>query len=247
MPRSTVAMLAFKLTLTSVAVIGLYAFTMGLTVPLKSCLWSGVASAAPSPTPSPTCGSDLRECLHASAKTGLYGVRYVLPEDVSRCVDAFNACRHGGAGSGGKPNPTPSTPAGGNTGKGLPQHFGIKTSGNGDTRQDCRISGNSVSCTGTLVAPVGSTDSYEWQFTGTLSGLTASGTFKGHQTGHAPADPSCGYEQDLSGPATYVFNLNGTVLIRQGPAQIQGTYSCGGPTSYTGDAWESTGTWSATG
>ncbi|KZS49975.1 hypothetical protein A4G26_04090 [Mycobacterium kansasii] len=127
----------------------------------------------------------------------------------------------------------------------MPSHLGIKTSGNGDSRYDCRISGNSVSCTGTLLASFGSTDSSEEQFTGTLSGLTATGTFKGHQTGHAPADASCRYEQDLTGPATYVFNLDGTVLIRQGPAQIQGTYSCGGPTSYTGKAWESTGTWSA--
>ncbi|VBA57966.1 hypothetical protein LAUMK191_04289 [Mycobacterium attenuatum] len=231
-----------KIAVAAAAAVGLYVPAIDVPTSLMACLHpANIASAAPSPT----CSSDLRECLHASVKTGLYGVRYVAPEDVARCVEAFNACRHGGAGGGGNPNPPPSTPAGGGTGKGLPSHLGIKTIGNGESRYDCRVNGSSVSCAGTLVAKFGTTDTYEEQFTGTLSGLTATGTFNGHQTGHSPADPSCRYEQDLSGPATFIFNLDGTVLIRQGPPQIHGTYSCGGPTSFTGNAWESTGTWSA--
>jgi hypothetical protein len=40
--------------------------------------------------PSLTCGGDLRECLRLSAKTEIYGARYVTAEDVARCVEAFN-------------------------------------------------------------------------------------------------------------------------------------------------------------
>ena len=227
-----------KLALATVAAVAMYVATLGLPM-LGSC--NGVAGAAPSPT----CGGDLRECLRLSAKTGIYGSRYVTADDVAKCVEAFNACTHGGASGGGNSNPPPSTPAGGNTRKGLPAHLGIKVNGNGDASYDCRVSGESVSCTATLLAPFGSVDSYVETFTGKLSGLTATGTFTGHQTGHAPVDPSCHFEQDFSGPATYAFNLDGSVVIRQGPAQAQGTYSCGEPTSSTVDAWESTGAWTA--
>ncbi len=229
-----------KLALITAATVGLYIPTVAMPTVLGSCLrTAGTASAAPSPT----CANDLRECLRLSAKTGIYGARYVTAEDVARCVEAFNSCIHGGASRGGNPNPPPSTSSGGDTRKGLPARLGIQVSSNGDTRYDCRVSEESVSCTASLLAPFGSVDSYEETFTGTLSGLTASGSFKGHQTGHAPADPTCHFEQDLSGPATYAFNLDGSVVIRQGPAQSQGTYSCSGPTSYTVDAWELTGSW----
>lgn len=118
------------------------------------------------------------------------------------------------------------------------------TTGDGKGDYDCQINGDSVSCTERLGEPFGTTDSYSAHFTGTLSGLTATGIFTGQQTGHSPGDPSCHYEQEISGPATYAFNLNGTVLIRQGPAQVRGTHSCSGSNSVTIDAWESTGTWS---
>lgn len=236
MPRWVVT-----LSVASVAALGLYVSAFGLFGPLGVCLRAVPNASA---APSPTCGGDLRECLRLSAKTGIYGARYVEADDVARCVEAFNACIHGGA-SRGNPNTPPSASAGGDTSKGLPAHLAIQVSGNGDARYDCRVSGESVSCTASLSAPFGSVDSYEETFTGTLSGLTATGSFKGHQVGHAPADPSCHFEQDLSGPATYTFNLDGSVVIRQGPAQSQGTYSCSGPTSYIVDAWELTGEWTA--
>ncbi|MGV1089387.1 MAG: hypothetical protein ACOYBX_15515 [Mycobacterium sp.] len=230
-----------KLALASVAAVGLYAPTLGLPLPLNACLQTGgVANAAPSPT----CASDLRECLHASVKTGLYGVRYVTADDVARCMETFNSCIHGGASAGGSRNPPASTELREGNNRGLPQHLGIETTGDGKGKYDCQINGDSVSCTEDLREPFGTTDSYSAKFTGTLSGLTATGTFEGHQTGHSPADPSCRYEQDISGPATYAFKLDGVVLIQQGPAQVRGTDSCSGPNSVTIDTWESTGKWS---
>ncbi len=109
-----------KLAVVTVAAVGLYIPTIGLPVPLGSCLRTvGVAAAAPSQT----CGGDERECLRRSAKTGLYGVRYVTPEDVAKCVEAFNACIHGTLNGGGNPVPPTSTsPTGGNKTSSLPKH-----------------------------------------------------------------------------------------------------------------------------
>ena len=114
--------LVSKLAVVAAAAVGLYVTTVGLPVTPHSCLRTvGVAAAAPSPT----CGADERECLHASVKTGLYGVRYVSPEDVARCVEAFNACIHGTLE--GNPNPPASTPtAGGNPRTSAPDTSGIK-------------------------------------------------------------------------------------------------------------------------
>lgn len=211
-----------------------------LGLPLSgSCLRIGATAFA---APSPSCSSDLRECLRLSAemRQTTFGVRYVSAEDVSRCMEVFNACIHGGAARGGSPLPPSSTTSGST--KGLPQHFGIKA---GDVAYDCRRNGDALTCDGSLGKPFGTTDTYTFTVTGTLSGLTMNGSFRGHQTGHAPADPSCRYEQDLSGSATYVFNTNGTVALNDGAPQIRGTYSCGGSTSFTGEASTTTGTWSA--
>jgi hypothetical protein len=97
-----------KLTLVTVAAVAMYVLSLGLPIP-ESCLrTSAVAGAAPSPT----CGGDLRECLRVSAKTGIYGARHVPAEDVAKCVEAFNACIHGGASGPGNPVPPTSTSAG---------------------------------------------------------------------------------------------------------------------------------------
>ena len=48
-------------------------------------------------------------CANACAsapKTGIYGARYVTADDVAKCVEAFNACIHGGASGGGIPGST---------------------------------------------------------------------------------------------------------------------------------------------
>ena len=111
-----------KLALATAAAVGLYASAGGLLPgPFGNCLRStGVATAAPSPT----CANDLRECLRVSARTGLYGVRYVTAEDVARCVEAFDACIHGTIQGNPHPPASTSSPGGGNK-TGMPQRFKI--------------------------------------------------------------------------------------------------------------------------
>lgn len=216
--------------------VAMYVATLGLST-LSGC--GGVAGAAPSPS----CGGDLRECLRLNAKTGIYGARYVTADDVAKCVEAFNSCIHGGAGAGGNSG-TPTSTSPGDTRKGLPSRFGIKAQFGS---YDCTRSGDSLNCkfTGENLPP--GEDSLTFTVTGKLSGLTMTGTSTGHQTGHAPNNPSCGYEQDLSGPVTYVFNLNGTVTLREGPFQIHATTtgSCPGSSSFSSEVSNQTATWSA--
>lgn len=229
-----------KLTLVTVAAVTLYVTAIGQPPPLKSCLWtSGIASAAPSPAPSPTCASDLRDCLHAHVRTGLYGVRYVLPEDTSRCVEAFNACRHGSAGGGGSPAPPPTT--GRSNSKGLPQHFGINHGAGGVS--DCRATGDSITCTESWKTD---TDSYTGEFTGKLSGLTLTGTRTTHRTGHSPGDPGCIIDEIYSGPVTYVFSPDGSATFTAGPNQRRTTFSgsCSGSNSGATEVMKGTATWS---
>ena len=231
-----------KLALATVAAVGLYAPTMGMPLPLNSCLRTvGVANAAPSPT----CASDLRECLRVSARTGLYGVRYVTAEDVARCMEAFNACTHGTLR--GNPNPPAATSSSSGNGNkaAMPQRFKITQDA---FTIDCTVDGGSaVSCTQAWDAP-GWVDSYTGSFTGTLSGWTATGTATSHIEGHSPADSSCTHVEDYSGPATYVFSPDGAVTARVGPNQRNTTSFCNGrqgSSSGLTEAGEATGTWTA--
>ena len=226
---------ARKLALATVAAVGLYLATLGLPLS-SSCLnGGGVASAAPSPT----CSSDLRECLRLSAKTGIYGARYVTADDVARCVEIFNACIHGGAGSGGNAGPTTSPSPGGSR-KGLPQHFAIRD--NYGIAGDCRVNGDSVACSLSWDTPPDWVSSFTGTVTGTLSGLTMTGTQTLHQSGSN--GPGCTIDETYSGPITYTFNLDGTVKLAAGPAQRQSTFSCSEPTSGTTSGGESEGRWS---
>ncbi len=232
-----------KLALATVAAVGLYIPTIGLPVQLGACLRTvGVASA----TPSPTCGGDERECLRRSAKTGLYGVRYVTPEDVAKCVEAFNACIHGTLNSG-NPAPPTETTSGDSNRKTLPQHFGINY--NGVVASDCRASGDTVTCKDIRQDPLAEDqDSWTGGVTGTLSGLTMTGTKTIHIEGHYSGEPGCFYTQEATGPATHVFNSDGTVTMREGPLQWQKTNhgSCsGGDSPQTSPATEVTANWSA--
>jgi hypothetical protein len=228
---------ARRLALGTVAALGLYTATLGLPM---AGLCGGIAGAAPSPT----CGGDLRECLRLSAKTGLYGARYVEADDVARCVEAFNACIHGS--SGGSANPPPSTSVGGGGRKGLPAHLGITY--DGVLVSDCRVSGEAVTCK--IInpnAPVGNQDSWTSEVTGTLSGLTMTGTKTIRVTGHYDGEPGCLFTEEASGPATYVFSSDGTVSMREGPIQWQHTDygSCSNSYSQTVPETEGTAKWSA--
>lgn len=232
-----------KLALTTVAAVGLYVPTMGLPLPLNSCLrTAGVANAAPSPT----CASDLRECLRQSADMhpATFGVRYVTADDVAKCTEAFNACLHGS--SGGSANPPPSTSTGGTGRKGLPSHLGITY--DGALISDCRVSGEAVTCKVINPnAPVGNQDSWTSEVTGTLSGLTMTGTETIHVEGHYDGQPGCLYTEKASGPVTYAFNSDGTVSMRGGPMQWQHTDygNCSNSYSQTSPENEVTAEWSA--
>ncbi len=227
--------LVSKLAVVTAAAVGLYVTTVGLSVTPHSCLRTvGVTAAAPSPT----CGADERECLHASVKTGLYGVRYVSPEDVARCVEAFNACIHGTLQ--GNPNsPSSTSGAGGGNKTTLPKHFGID-SGDGNV-SDCRISGDTVSCTDSWET---GTDSYTGEFTGKISGLTMTGTTTTHRTGTSP--DGCTINETYLGPVTYVFSPDGGVTFTAGPNQRQTTLSgsCSGSSSGMTEVMEGTARWS---
>jgi hypothetical protein len=164
----------------AIAALGLYASVFGSFGPPGACTRTAPTASA---APSPTCGGDLRECLRLSAKTGIYGARYVTAEDVARCVEAFNACIHGGASAGGgNANPTTTTSGGGATKVVLPEHFGIDTA---DYRYDCTVTGTAVNCTSARKSPYEGIDSWRGTVTGTLSGLTMTGTVSIEQTGHA--------------------------------------------------------------
>jgi hypothetical protein len=54
---------------------------------------------------------------------------------------------------------------------------------------------------------------------------------------------------ELSGPVTYNFSLDGTVAMRVGPYQVQRTTGagCSNTSSVTNPATEYTGNWSAIG
>ena len=230
-----VTRLAPKIALASVAGVAMYVSMLGLPMP-GSC--EGVAGAAPSPT----CGGDLRECLRQSARTGIYGARYVTADDVAKCVEAFNACIHGTANGTGNPVPPTSTSAGGNGPTGLPTHFGITDEGG---VSDCKMTGDTVTCRERLTAPPDWLDSYSLTVTGTLSGWTMTGTWTAHMVSHPP----CVMTDEGSGPATFVFSPGGTVTMRVGPVQWQRTtgFGCSNTDPRTSPEAETTGTWSAVG
>lgn len=228
--------LVSRLAVTTVAAVGLYVFTLGLPLPGSCMRTGGVASAVPSPT----CGGDLRECLRLSAKEGLYGVRYVTADDVAKCVEAFNACTHGTVQGGSNSPGSTTTEVGGS--KGLPTRFRMNY---GNVVSDCRVSGDMVTCAETQ-PPTGDMDSWEGKTTGSLSGLTVTGTKTARLRGHGAVDSGCVAIYDYSGPVTLVFSTDGKVLERWGPNQLQLNWSgsCPGSRTETTPVAEQTGKWS---
>lgn len=231
-----------KFALAAVAAVGLYVPTLGLPLP-DSCMHTiGVAGAAPAPSRS--CGGDLRECLRQSAdlRQTTFGGRYVTAEDVARCVEAFNSCIHGGGASG---NPPATSPARREAG-GLPNRFRVSVQG---ITEDCRRDGDSVTCTTTLSPLADGIDTYDGTITGTISGMTLTGTRILNDAGHQPTDPSCGWRMESSNPVTLRFSPDGKVTINEGPGRTRQSTSgsCHGTGEFATPASESTGTWSASG
>ncbi len=262
-----------KLALGTVAALGLYLTSLGLPAS-DSCTWTaGVAGAAP--TPSRSCGGDLRECLRQSAdmRQTTFGGRYVTAEDVARCMEIFNACIHGGAGIGGNPVPpgsdpppggnsarptptttgsgtqrtpsgggapaTPSTAQGSMSGTSLPQRFRMSFQG---FSNDCRVTGENITCTVMLEPLPPDIDSFQATFTGTLSDAGATGTEQRNQKGHY--DNGCTFDEDYSIPVSYSFHSGGSVTLKFGAGHRQSRYSCADANSGDTVGGEVTGTWS---
>lgn len=113
--------------------------------------------------------------------------------------------------------------------------------------KDCSVDGTRVTCILSVVGP-SSVESYTGTATGTLSGLTFTGTSTTHQRFRDEADPECIVEIDEAEPVEYVFSLDGTVTMHGGPADVRTTRSgsCSGTDSGPGWRWEDSAPWSAT-
>lgn len=101
-----IAGMVSKLAVTMAAALGLFVLGLGVSLPLGSeaaapgsCVGPvGVAGAQPTTEPepepdaSPSCADARDECMSGSAQTGIYGERYVPPEAVAMCMEAYRDC-----------------------------------------------------------------------------------------------------------------------------------------------------------
>ncbi len=241
------AKISLRLAAVSAAALALYVPAFGVIGSPRTCRSTAATATA---APSPTCGSDLRECLRMSAdmRQTTFGGRFVTAEDVARCTEIFNGCIHGGAGAGGTPIPSTTSTGGGGGRRGLPQHFGMNYQG--ALIGDCRINGDAVTCKS--LNPNGlaeGQDSWTGTITGTLSGMTMTGQQTFRIEGHYSGEPGCSYTEEGSGTITLVFDSSGTVSIRSGPLPWHKTNhgSCSGGSSETIPPNEVTASWSALG
>ena len=125
----------------------------------------------------------------------------------------------------------------------LPKHFRIDSEG---SVEECRRDGDRVTCTTQLDPLPDNYDSWTGCVTGTQSGLTLTGTFTVHEVLHQGDDPNCRTEQRRSGPVTYDFSLDGTVVMGEGLMHYESKSSGSCPDSYSGQQWggQGTGRWS---
>lgn len=139
-----------------------------------------------------------------------------------------------------KSGPSSTTTPRDPNGPGLPpmKHFRIGGDNYGPV-QDCKVVDTAVTCTVSWDNPY-QADTYTGSFTGTLSGLTMTGTWTTHQTGHDSNDGRCLWQTETSVPSTFQFSLDGTVVNRSGPGQWRTTRSgsCSGEESGTSSASE---------
>lgn len=136
--------------------------------------------------------------------------------------------------------PSSTTTSRDQNGAGLPpmKHFQIGGDSYGPV-QDCHVVDAAVTCTASWDQPY-QADTYTGSFTGTLSGMTMTGTWTTRQTGHDAKDPRCRWQTETSVPTTFQFSLDGTVVDRSGPGQWRTTHSgsCSGEESGTSSASE---------
>lgn len=234
---------------TALATLAAGALFLPFGAPLPgSCLRAiGVARAAP--TPSPSCGGDLRECLRASAdlRQTTFGGRYVTAEDVARCVEAFRACISGGAGGADNASPRNSATRENGKAQGLPERFGITINNSPpQIASDCAATGDAVQCTVALEPLPEGTDSMTGKFTGNLSDLTLTGTYT--ERTESSDRTGCRGSTESTSTVTYTFTPDGAVTLSWQPYEMQGTVQCPSGVSDTNStlipAGSATGTWS---
>lgn len=93
---------------TAVAAIGLSIPVVVVSTPLASALPVPQSPCSPvaAPTapadfsPSPSCTSDKEQCMAASVQEGIYGERYVPPDAVAMCMQAYWDCANANSDSG---------------------------------------------------------------------------------------------------------------------------------------------------
>lgn len=114
--------------------------------------------------------------------------------------------------------------------------------------KDCSIDGPGITCS-LSVADLPPGEVYTGTVTGTISGLTFTGTATTHQRYREEGDPECIVELDETEPVEYVFSLDGMVTMHGGPADYRSTRSgsCSGTDSGPGWRWEDLAPWTATG
>ncbi len=226
-----------RVVLATVMVAGLYV-PGSAAGPFAACR----ATAAPSPS----CGGDLRECLRQSAdmRETTFGGRYVTAEDVSRCMEAFNACIHGGSSTGGS-QPTPTSTSADRGSSSLPQRFRTKfpvPNTPSTMVGDCQRTGNDLACTEKL-EPQNEGSTWTGEVTASLSGMTATGTRTARLT--SPGTGGCTTDYRYSGPITMSFGADGSATMRWGPSQVELNWGgmCSDSRSETAPVTESTGSW----
>ncbi len=74
---------------------------------ITPCVSAGEIADPMAPIPSPqdapttSCDSEKQACMSASVQTGIYGERYVPPDAVAKCMQAYRDCIHNQSQNGG--------------------------------------------------------------------------------------------------------------------------------------------------
>lgn len=119
----------------------------------------------------------------------------------------------------------------------------------GGVTYDCHTRETAVDCRISWDNRLGGMNSYGGDFTGSLSGMTMTGTSRIHTTSWDQMDPACTFSDDIAGPISYTFFPDGTGTLRDGPAEWRRTNSgsCTGSDSGTHDPVEFAFPWTKLG
>ncbi|VBA35836.1 hypothetical protein LAUMK191_01160 [Mycobacterium attenuatum] len=80
------------------SIAGVAATPAAAEAPTTPCITAGETDdpadvvAAPQDTPTTSCNSEKQACMSASVQIGIYGERYVPPDAVAQCMEAYRSC-----------------------------------------------------------------------------------------------------------------------------------------------------------